>query len=272
MKMLPVLNKMFTQPLFAMLSCSALLVFSAPVWSQAPIVDSSSPVTSTAATESEDTPADNQGELFYQIQLLQQEVMQLRGMVEEQANTINKLKEQGMERYIDLDKRIGQLASKPAPAPAPAKPLIDLSPKVDTPVVPETAAQPGEKQVYDQAYSLVATRQFDAALAAFQQYLQDYPDGKYAPNSYYWIGELFQVVTPQNLEQARQSFTQLLDQYPNHAKVPDALYKLGKVYFLKGNREKSRQLLEQVIAEYGPGSEKRSSSAEKAKQFLRTNL
>jgi tol-pal system protein YbgF len=128
----------------------------------------------------------------------------------------------------------------------------------------------GEQEAYDKAYSLVRNRRFDDALDAFKQLLVDFPDSKYTPNSYYWVGELYQVITPQDLEAARQAFTQLLERYPDHAKVPDAMYKLGKVHFLKGNRDKSRDYLEQVIAKYSSGSN--SSTADKARQFLNTNF
>ena len=84
------------------------------------------------------------------------------------------------------------------------------------------------------------------------------------------MGELYQVITPQDLESARQVFTQLIDQYPGHAKIPDAMYKLGKVYFLKGNRSKSQDLLDQVIADYSTGSN--SSAANKARQFINANF
>ncbi len=49
----------------------------------------------------------DQGRLYLQIQQLQQEVMRLNGKLEEQAYELNTLKEQSLQRYIDLDKRIG---------------------------------------------------------------------------------------------------------------------------------------------------------------------
>ena len=57
-------------------------------------------------------------------------------------------------------------------------------------------------------------------------------------------------LTGNRLANFTQNFKLLLDQYPENAKVPDALYKLGKVHFLKGNRERSREYLDQVIRQY----------------------
>jgi tol-pal system protein YbgF len=111
-------------------------------------------------------------------------------------------------------------------------------------------AQPGEGNAYSAAYALVQGRKFDQAIPAFQQLLQRYPDGEYAANAHYWLGELYLVKQPPDLEASRQSFALLLSQYPDNSKAPDALYKLGKVQFLKGNREKAREYLDLVIKQY----------------------
>jgi len=206
------------------------------------------------------------GSLFLQIQQLQQEVMRLNGRLEEQAYEINTLKEQSLQRYMDLDKRIGGTGAPPAAGskpttPASAAPGQDAGPiNAAAPVVPPPAApgnsgtggaeQAGEAEAYRAAYALVQGRQFAQAIPAFQQFLQKYPDGAYAANSHYWLGELYLVKEPPDLEASRQSFALLLSQYPDNSKAPDALYKLGKVQFLKGNREKAREYLDLVITQY----------------------
>ena len=86
----------------------------------------------------------------------------------------------------------------------------------------------------------------------------------YAPNAYYWLGELYLVVQPPDLESSRQAFTMLLSQYPDNSKAPDALYKLGKVQCMKGNREKAREYLDQVISRYGSTN---SSAVKLAREF-----
>ncbi len=253
-----------SRSLAALLS-SAAFAFSDPALSQVEVVDLTAPQQPAAPAPSAPTSAvQSQGELFYQLQLMQQEVMELRGIVEEQTHELEKLKRQSMERYIDLDSRIGQLVNQPAASAGKASSATPTAAKPARGVALE-----GEKDAYAAANKLVTNRQFDKALASFNQLLVDYPGGKYAPNSYYWLGELYQVVTPQDLEAARQSFTQLLDQYPDHPKVPDAMYKLGKVYFLKGDKTRSRELLEKVVADYGNGV---NPAADKAHQFLSTNF
>ena len=235
----------------------------------APAAPVSSAPVSAGATGGVGAGGQNLGNLFYQIQQLQQEVMRLNGKVEEQANELRKLKEQSLERYVDLDKRLsGAGTTAPGLAPAPA-PSASTAPSGAAAIAGSSAVeQPGEGESYRAAYALVRGQQFNDAITAFQKFLRDYPDGKYAANAHYWLGELFLVVQPQDLEASRQSFTLLLDQYPDNNKAPDAMYKLGKVYFLKGNRERSREYMDRVISEYGSSG---SSAVKLARDFITEN-
>jgi tol-pal system protein YbgF len=204
------------------------------------------------------------GNLYLQIQRLQEEVMRLNGKLEEQAYEINTLKEQSLQRYMDLDKRLGGAGATAPPAsgpaaqttnPAAATGAINAAAPLSAPAATTGATpgveQPGEADAYRAAYALVTPgRQFDQAVIAFQQFLQRYPDGVYAANAHYWLGELYLVKSPPDLEASRQSFALLLSQYPDSSKAPDALFKLGKVQFLKGNREKAREYLDLVITQY----------------------
>ena len=215
----------------------------------------------------------NLGNLFYQIQQLQQEVMRLNGKVEEQAHELRKLKEQSLQRYVDLDRRVSGAGAVPAPAAAAAGASAAASGISETVASPTAATsgaaeQPGEAEAYRAAYALVRGQQFTSAVAAFKQFLQDYPEGKYAPNAHYWLGELYLVTEPQDLESSRQSFVLLLDEYPDNSKAPDAMYKLGKVYFLKGNRDRAREYMDRVIRDYGSSN---SSAVKLAQDFIAEN-
>ncbi|MBE9539215.1 MAG: tol-pal system protein YbgF, partial [Proteobacteria bacterium] len=210
--------------------------------------------------------------LFNQIQQLQREVMMLNGRVEEQAHELRSLKEQSLERYVDLDRRIaGGVAAGVAPGSASGSNSSGgASTAVVTPVSGNSnvAEQVGEGDAYRSAYALVRSQKFNDATSAFKQFLQDYPAGKYAPNAHYWLGELYLVMQPADLESSRQAFMLLLSQYPDNSKAPDAMYKLGKVYFMKGNREKAREYMDRVIAQYGSTN---SSAVKLSRDFIAQN-
>lgn len=228
----------------------------------APVVsvsESEDVAAATPPTPPEAVSSSNLSELFYQVQLLQQEVMKLNGQVEDQAHEIRQLKQQSLERYVDIDRRLsngGGSSSETGSTGGTSK--------------PPTAAQEvaGEGDAYRAAYSLVRSQKFPAAVSAFKQFLLDFPAGRYAPNAHYWLGELYLVITPQDLESSRQSFVMLLEQYPGNSKEADALYKLGKVYFQKGNADQAREYLDRVINEYGSSN---SSAVKLARDFITEN-
>lgn len=220
----------------------------------------------------------NPGQLLMQVQQLQQEVMRLNGLVEEQAHELRTLKAQSLERYIDLDRRLGLLAGgtgEPGPEAAAglsasASTVETAAPRASPVAVPPPAAeaQPGESQAYQAAYALVRSQQFNQAAIAFQQFLQDYPAGRFTPNAHYWLGELYLVTAPPDEEAARQSFMLLLDMYPQDSKVPDALFKLGRIHYAKGNRERAREFLDRVINEFGSSN---SAAVKLAQDFISEN-
>ena len=210
----------------------------------------------------------NVGSVVVQLQLLQEEVRRLNGLVEEQAQQLSRLKEQSLERYVDLDRRMAALGT--------ATPVVgELNPSIADPAAPDsglsqvsnTAKEPGEEVAYEAAYRLVKTRQFAQAVEAFKSFLGDFPFGHFAPNAHYWLGELYLVLDTPDPELARQSFQLLLDQYPNNPKVPDAIYKLGRVHFLKGNRDRARSYLSRVTSEYPD-----HPAAQLAQDFIRDNF
>lgn len=219
-------------------------------------------------TGSLNTGSFNVGSLVVQLQQLQEEVRRLNGLVEEQAQEVQRLKEQSLERYVDLDRRLAGAAGQGGlPANSVDGSMVSANPAASRGESSATPLQAGEEAAYQQAYDLVKTRQFDDAVKGFRGFLAEYPFGRYAPNAHYWLGELYLVLDPPDAELARQSFKLLLDQYPDDPKVPDAIYKLGRVHFLKGNRDRSREYLNKVITEY-PGH----PAAQLAQDFINDNF
>ena len=243
-----------------------------PVAEQAAVLPYVQADTSTDFTGSQPLPlssADSRS-LALRVQQLEEEIRRLNGLVEEQASLLMRLQDQSLERYVEVDRRLAAIGTvdpsaviegnEETDSPAPD----DTVPSVDVPVA-VAEVQPGEREAYQSAYGLVRERQFEAAVDAFNTFLASYPFGRFASNAHYWLGELYLVIEPVDPESARQNFQLLLDQYPNDRKVPDALYKLGRVQALKGNIDRSKEYLNQVIADYGA---EQHPAAQLAKDFL----
>ena len=241
-----------------------------PVYAQAPIIDSSQ-LRSAAYGQSQPS-ANNAYDASYQVQQLQQEVMQLRGMVEEQNFQLQQLQ----QRQQQLESRLGA-GQVPSSSTASADPVPAYTESNTQPVsatIPasgdESAAiavadNMGDEDAYRAAYNLIKAQKFDQAVVAFQDFVKNYSNSRFEPNAYYWLGELHLQI--QDLDASWQAYTTLVEKYPDNSKVADARYKLAKVHFLKGEKSKSRELLKTVIASY-PGT----ATAQAAQKFLKENF
>jgi TolA-binding protein len=103
----------------------------------------------------------------------------------------------------------------------------------------------------------------EAAAIALNAHLEKYPNSPFAPNTHFWLGEIY-LLNGQN-ELARQAFTIITEQYVGHSKMMDSSFKLGKIYFEVGELEKARNLIELV-------AKSSDQVASKARSFLVKNF
>ncbi|MCO1335643.1 tol-pal system protein YbgF [Microbulbifer sp. OS29] len=264
---------------------AAVMAAASPVFSQAPIVDlstssqdpSASPYVDKADSSAQTqlaraavSPSRAQGnpqaEAYYQMQVLQQEVRELRGSVEELRHEIKRLKQQRTEDYMDLDRRIARISGTEPAAQPPSTAEGGASAPGGSPMPPKPQGPKdgkSERDRYQASFGLARNGDYGGASEEFKRLLEDYPNGQYAPNANYWLGEI--ALVQGNLEEAREWFVALLDGYPNSSKVWDGRYKLGTVYHQLGDQQKARNLLEQVAA-----SDARASNL--AKKYLQENF
>ncbi|WP_111641288.1 YbgF trimerization domain-containing protein [Marinimicrobium alkaliphilum] len=193
-------------------------------------------------------------ELYFQLQTLQQEVLELRGQVEEQAHEIQRLKQQRMDDYMDLDRRLSELSGGGALPGGSVGAGRAGGGSLDS---------DAEAEVYRAAYDRLRQRDLDGAAEAFKSHLERFPDGDFTGNSYYWLGEIY--LLKDELGDARDWFSRLLEDFPDDRKVPDAKYKLARVYHLQGDDNQARRLMQEV-ADSG------SDAARLAQQYLQENF
>ena len=227
-------------PRLVLLSVAAAAIVAAGAGAQVPVKESvAAPVTAAARTD-ESAPL---GELFHRLQVLQQEVKELRGTVEEQAFQIERLTRQQKEQYLDIDQRLVAMRNE-SPTPGAGTALS----RPGRPAPTADGSAPPERDAYTSAFELMKESRFEESADAFDRLITDYPNGQYTPNAFYWLGELH--LATDEVEQARQSFAQVLALYPQHRKAADALYKLGVVHHRLDDNERARGYLERVIAEH----------------------
>ena len=188
------------------------------------------------------------GEAHYQLQLLQEDVMALRGQVEQLNFQLEQAKARQDERYLELDGRLQQIMRQlnVQGGSVASQPVSRSSGKPAN----QSVASQSEKSLYDNTLQLIREEQFDVALEQLGTLIDQYPAGEYIANAYYWQGEVYAAKPEPNYEKARQSWVQVIRYFPGNAKVPDAEFKLGKVYHLMGDCMQSKQTLQQVADKY----------------------
>ena len=201
----------------------------------------------SGVVDSQVSGAGQLSELFYRIQVLQQDLKDLRGTIEEQSYLIKRLERSQKEQYLDLDNRLVQLGGADLESPAAQTEDKESSEEVTT-LLNEVPEFDNEREAYQYAFDLMRNRQYQESLAGFEEIIVAFPNGQYTPNAYYWIGELY--LAQGDNEKSRQSFIQVISLYPDHQKVPDAMYKLGVVYFALGDNQSALRYLGQVQQEY----------------------
>ncbi|MCF7221985.1 tol-pal system protein YbgF [Marilutibacter chinensis] len=221
----------------------------------------------------EQRAADNQAtmDLLNQVNQLKAEVQALRSQVEELNHQLKQQQESGKAQYLDLDGRLnrlegGQVAPPAAgadamatPAPSPSAAVRDTPPSVYGD--PGTIAQGAdERTAYDAAFTALKTGEYADSASLFQSFLQQYPDGAYAPNALYWLGESYYVTG--NYPLAMTQFQALMERYPTHDKAPGALLKLGLSQYGLERIDEAERTLSMVTERY-PGTDAARTAADR---------
>jgi tol-pal system protein YbgF len=216
-------------------------------------------------------------EVMGRLEQMQLELQQLRGVVEDQSKTISDLKQRQNNIYSDLDLRIQELTrtvtgnktvavieNRQTQTGVAAPEIVSPNEQTAASPAPESAEQDStvltgdggssggnEKEVYQAAYETLRNGHNERAITAFKGLLNEFPEGEYADNAQYWLGEAYKV--NQNLDSAKQAFTKVVTYHPGSPKVPDALLKLGYIELEQNNMAKARDYLTQITVNH-PGT------------------
>jgi tol-pal system protein YbgF len=230
-----------------------------------------------------------------QLQQLQQEVQELRGMVElhqyhlrQGRGGLPPLGQSYAERQRaqaeategtapaesggEPGKQVadGDVAGDQAATEEAAEPAVPVAPPPRTGVgalggggdtggtlalpSPETL-EGGEQDAYRRAFELLKERDYDAAKQEFAAMLVRYPEGQYADNGVYWLGEIGYVT--KDYPAALTHFNRLVSDYPGSPKLPAAMLKLGYIHYDQQDLAQARNMLEAVTERFPDTTEGR---------------
>ena len=172
---------------------------------------------------------------------MQQEIQELRGLIDLQRQQLKQLETQQRSLYSDLDARITQLTSGG----------FVLKNKTTVPATTSSANSAElDKQIktYQDAFDLIKQKKYSKAITGLKGYLQKYPSGTYAANSYYWLGEMYAKAGDNDL--AAKEFNTVVTSYADSNKTPDALLRLGSIAFDQSQWSQARKSWEKLVSQH----------------------
>jgi tol-pal system protein YbgF len=189
--------------------------------------------------------ARNRAQVNVQRQLdeLQNEVNELRGITELHTYQLSQVLDRQRELYQELDRRVSE-----ALKPANQAPATLITPSNNTGGV-SYSNNLTENEAYDRAVNMVLKdKRYEQAIPEFEAFNQRYPNSSYAANAHYWLGQL--LFNKSELTKARQEFDLVVTQYPDSSKRSDAMLKLAMVEQKENNLGKAKVIYQKLLAEY----------------------
>jgi tol-pal system protein YbgF len=222
-------------------------------------------------------------DLLNQVTQLRTEVQALRGQIEELQREAEQAKSTNRAQYLDLDGRLNRLEGAGAVPGLTPPPAANGSPSAATPAAPaideptpEVFGDPGliadtadERAAYERAFDALKGGRYAESAELFQAFLQAHPNGSYAPNALYWLGESYYVT--QNYELAREQFQALFARYPTHDKAPGALLKIGLAQYGLKDTAAAEATLADVVARF-PGTDAARTAADRLQAIQLNSL
>lgn len=225
-------------------------------------------------------------DIMVRVESLQSELQRLLGDIELQKHNLDEIKKRQRDLYVDIDRRLLQIerrsgvSSSSTSTLAPSSHIQSQSSIQSQPITqnntmevsPAKVVAPqainkkeGEQVAYQKAFDLLRALRYEKATQAFRQFLNDYPDGRYAHIAQYWLAETSYHTKKYTI--AIQDYQTLIEQYPQSPKRADALLKIGYSQFELKSFSNAVTVLEKLIQSF-PGTTE-SGQAENLLQKIR---
>lgn len=226
-----------------------------------------------------------QWQLYQQVQQLQQEVRDLRGQLEVQANIIERMKQDARSRYLDLDQRITDLKNRPQPEVANTTPsttptattttttttvnaatatnTTTATPTTEatTATTPPVVNPDDDKRAYFAAYQTFKTGGPNKAINPMRNFIKTYPQSTFIPSAYYWLGEFYLAASPADVNNAKKSFRIVVDNYADAPKAASAMLKLASFADVDGKTQDAVKLMLRIVKEFPKSEEATAAKA-----------
>jgi len=199
---------------------------------------------------------------------------ELRHEVETSKLKIDAVKASLLQKLADIESALSRLSA----APQGAQALSDMSitgaggagetgmegAEGGASSAPPPVSDPAE--LYQAAYLDYTKGNYALALSGFKDYLASFPDGEFAGNAQYWIGE--SLYSLGQYKEALIEFDKVLGDHPLSPKAPGAMLKKGFCFDALGREDDARNTYKKVIDTY-PSSDAARIAADRLKPVTR---
>lgn len=212
----------------------------------------------------------NPGQTNQDLTQIRDDLRNLRGELEELRFETQNRERSSKELLVNFDRRLQQIEQGAAAGVGGTGigtgTVATTTPGTIAPAAAPraTVATPEEERAYLGTFDLLKNGKYDEAIAGFKDMLEQWPQGRYADNGWYWMGEA--QLVKRDYSGAASSFKSLAQGFPQSPKMADGLYKLGLAQVeLKQNSE-ARASLQRVIGEF-PSSNAANLARQKLQQL-----
>ncbi|MBI5672713.1 MAG: tol-pal system protein YbgF [Nitrospirae bacterium] len=120
-----------------------------------------------------------------------------------------------------------------------------------------TQRQDTTRRLYDRIMDEFKHRDYKAAMAGFQLFIELHSESALAANAQYWIGECQYRMG--RYRDALKSFNEVVSNYPLSPKLAASTLKLGQTYTKLRDHETARLMFDRVVGQY-PDTTRHSSA------------
>jgi len=196
---------------------------------------------------------------------LKDELRDLRGIVEKLRYDSDQRDRSSKDQLQAIDQRLQRLEGTAPGAVGGTIPGATPGTISSAPIAPRPAvASPEEEAAYLATFDLLKNGKYDDAVRGFKSMLERWPQGRYADNAWYWMGEANYVKRDYNA--ALSSFQSLVDRFPTSPKLADGLYKVGLTQIELKRVSEAKATLQRVAREF-PSTNAATLSRQKLDQL-----
>ncbi len=124
---------------------------------------------------------------------------------------------------------------------------------------PASGTPTEEQQAYHNAFDRLKQRRYEEAIRGFEDLLTRYPSGEFADNVHYRLGETNYV--KHDYATALTQFQRVMADYPLSPKIPASLLNIGYIHYEKGDWQRARGTLQDMIEQFPDTTEARQAES-----------